>query len=150
MNEVLLDNKAGETHIRTTAKAITYRVLHMIELFILAQLFGSGAQMAGLLVVVVIALGTILYYIYDRVWILIPWKRELTSGKDKRTRSLIKSIGYRVLIFFVAIVVFMIVLQFPFLKAVAMSASDIFSAIIIYYIVERLYNPITWGRKAIS
>lgn len=144
------DNKIGETHTRTTAKTITYRIAHMVFLFILAHLFGSGTMGASILVVVVLFLGSLLYYLYDRVWLLFPWHREIETGKDDHIRSIVKSIGYRVLIFFVAIVVFMIVLNFPLSRAIAMAASDVFSAIVIYYVIERVYDFIDWGRKKVE
>lgn len=83
---------------------------------------------------------------HDRVWVLIPWGRK-SDGKDDWIRSFSKTIAYRIFIFIVATFVTMLVMDFSFLRAASLAASDFISAMVLYYIIERLFNPITWGRK---
>lgn len=68
-------NKPSETHTRSVVKAIIYRVIIIISIFVIAyattRRLADTASITGLTAIS----GTIIYYIYERVWSRIKWGR---------------------------------------------------------------------------
>lgn len=73
--KTMLQSKPTETHARSIAKAIIYRVLIIISVFIITyattRRLADTASITGLTAIS----GTIIYYLYERVWSRIKWGR---------------------------------------------------------------------------
>jgi sulfate adenylyltransferase large subunit len=66
---------AAETHARSVAKAISWRATGSLDTFIIAALVTGSSTLASGVALAEILTKTILYYVHERVWALIPWGR---------------------------------------------------------------------------
>jgi uncharacterized membrane protein len=75
-NKKLLHSKPSETHARSLVKAIVYRIIIIISIFIITyattRRIADAASITGLTAIS----GTIIYYLYERVWSRINWGRK--------------------------------------------------------------------------
>ena len=136
--------KDTETLARTGFKAVTYRILHIITIFFLSLIFTGSVALSSLFAGTVLILGLSIYYIYDRVWLLVPWQRN--TGDDSRKRSMVKTIVYRVLTFSLAFLGTRAILNFSNAEALVFFITDQLIVMVIYFIVERIYNSIQKGK----
>lgn len=71
-----LKKRHAESSGRSIVKAITYRVLIVVSIFIIVYLttgkLASALEITGLTAIS----GTIIYYLHERVWSLIRWGRK--------------------------------------------------------------------------
>jgi len=65
--------RARETHLRSAAKAFTWRIIGSLAAFLLALALTGSFRFAGLLAAIDIVVHTILYYWHERVWSKIAW-----------------------------------------------------------------------------
>jgi uncharacterized membrane protein len=136
-----------ETHARTVVKAIIYRILSVISVITLSLLFGANQQTAGIMGLVVVVVGTTIYYIHDRIWLKFSWLVANESGKDFILRSLIKTIIYRTITTLVGIAIARIVLTDSMTTAIEFTIAQAFVNALLFYIVERVSNLISWGKS---
>lgn len=65
-----------ETPTRSIVKAITYRVLIVISIFVTTYItthnLASAVQVTGIAAII----GTIIYYFHERAWSLVKWGRK--------------------------------------------------------------------------
>ena len=134
-----------ETRKRTIVKAIVYRILSVVAIVILSLLFGASTQSAGLMGLVVVVVGTTIYYIHDRLWLLTGWARDFT-GVDNIKRSIIKTIVYRILVMIAGFITVKIVLGSTNSDAVAFTIAQAIINLMFFYILERIFNLISWGK----
>ena len=73
---------SGENHLRTIIKTICYRVVSILTAIFLTIFLGGNLLQAITMGSIVLIVGTLHYYIYDRLWLLISWERD-TNGKDR-------------------------------------------------------------------
>ena len=66
---------AAETHARSVAKAMSWRATGSLDTFIIAALVTGSSTLAGGVALAEVLTKTILYYVHERVWALIPWGR---------------------------------------------------------------------------
>lgn len=138
-----------ETHVRTVLKAIVYRILSVISIIILSLLFGASQQTAGIMGLVVVVVGTTIYYIHDRIWVKFSWLISKDEGKDLISRSLIKTIIYRTITTLVGIIIARIVLTDSTGTAIEFAVSQAIVNALLFYLVERVANLIPWGRQVV-
>lgn len=141
--------KVIESKLRTVSKTAVYRVLCTIGVALLALAIGATGAQAGTLALVAFFAGIILYYIHDRVWNRIDWRRD-RDGKESVARSIVKTIVYRILVIFVVIITAKLVLTDDTSTAVAFGIGQFVINLILYYIVERVANRIQKGRVAVE
>jgi len=65
--------RARETHVRSAAKALTWRIIGSFAAFLVALALTGNYSFAGLLAAVDIVVHTILYYWHERMWSKIAW-----------------------------------------------------------------------------
>lgn len=76
-----------EHNLRSIVKTITYRTLIVIETFIVSYLLTGKLGASTAITFFVNLVGTIIYYVHERVWNLIHWGRNhQASVKAKRMR----------------------------------------------------------------
>jgi uncharacterized membrane protein len=141
---MLEEIKYTESHLRTVAKLVAYRVIVIVSMMLLVLAFGGSEAQAGAVGLAVLIAGSIVYYLHDRVWMLFPWARS-ADANDAKKRSVVKTISYRLIIMVVAFVTFKIVgldNQQSVGLALAQAAVNMF----FYYAVERVFNRISWGK----
>ena len=65
--------KYSEDRKRSITKAVIYRVIGVVGTAVIVFLFTRKVEMSLGIAVADFVCGVILYYIYDRVWNIIPW-----------------------------------------------------------------------------
>lgn len=135
-----------EIHLRTIAKAIIYRILSVIAIMLISvYAMGSSWSEASQVGAIVIILGTTIYYIHDRLWILTSWSRN-AMGEDSHWRSIFKTIIYRSLTMVAAFLVATFVLKASSGSATGFAVAQAVTNMTLFYIVERIFNKVKWGR----
>ena len=64
-----------ETHPRSIAKSVSYRVLSIIADYSAAYLFTRNLALSAGIVLVVDFYSTVLYYFHERIWAHVEWGR---------------------------------------------------------------------------
>jgi len=134
-----------ETHTRTTTKTLVYRILSMLIAGILTWAYGGTVTQALQFGTASLLMGLALFYVYDRVWIRIPWNRNAT-GSDSRVRTLVKSIIYRTIAWLVVIATARVMWADTNLVAVAMATTQFVLNLACYFVTERAWNLVSWGK----
>ena len=133
-----------ETHRRTLTKTVLYRLLSVIAIFVLSLAFGASGSTAGVLGLGAVVFGTLAYYVHDRVWLRFAW---LTHGdQETKSRSLIKSVTYRIVVLFIAFGLAKVFLTASTETALLFTVIQMVINFALYYLVERVFNFISWGK----
>jgi len=134
-----------ETHARTVVKAAIYRVLSVIAIMSLTLLFGGSLASAGKVGLAVIVFGTAVYYIHERLWVRAGWGRNI-EGFDYVKRSVVKTIIYRGLTMVIAFLIAKAFITGSNTNAAAFSIAQALTNMCLFFIVERVFNKIAWGK----
>lgn len=135
-----------EKHSRTLVKTILYRILCTIAIYFIALALSADSASSGKLALVALVLGTLIYYIHDRVWNKISWNRDLFNGKESNLRSLIKTLVYRIITFVIGVISARILITDSNSVALSFAIGQFFANMIIYFLIERISNYINRGR----
>ena len=135
----------SERHIKTGLKAIVYRICSILAAVAIALIFGAGVEQAASLGAAVLITGSVVYYLHDRVWLLTPWGRD-NNGIDNNSRTIIKMIVYRILIYFVSILTVQFTLQQSAEQAAVTSFVILIVNSLLYFAVEKFFGRIEWGK----
>lgn len=69
-------SKPLETHARSIVKAVVYRIIIVLSIFIITfyttKRLADAASITGITAIT----GTVIYYLYERVWARITWGRK--------------------------------------------------------------------------
>jgi uncharacterized membrane protein len=134
-----------ETHTRTTLKAAIYRVLSVSMAISLTIVYGATLEQALTFGLVALLVGMLWFYLYDRVWLFVPWHRD-EEGKDTKTRSAVKAVLYRLVVILMTAATARAIFTDSNFTAMLMAGSQFVSNILIYFVLERVWNKITWGK----
>lgn len=134
-----------DTNLRTFVKTFSYRICSILTILILSVLLNYGAGFGLKFVIITMTIGFALFFIHERVWNRFNLYKE--GLNDTKTRSLIKTVSWRVISFIALFIIGM---------ALGLSSSDAawwtivnnISFIVVHYLHERLWNRITWGKTA--
>jgi uncharacterized membrane protein len=134
-----------ETHGRTVLKTIVYRILCTIAIFLISLALGAGTAASGTMALTIVVVGTILYYLHDRIWNRFNWSRD-ESGTESTKRSLVKTIVYRLITVVVAVILARLIMTDSNQTAVEFAIAQAVVNFILYYLVERVFNRLKIGR----
>lgn len=134
-----------DTNLRTFVKTFSYRICSILTILILSVLLNYGAGFGLKFVIITMTIGFALFFIHERVWNRFNLYKE--GLNDTKTRSLIKTVSWRVISFIALFIIGM---------ALGLSSSDAawwtivnnISFIIVHYLHERVWNRISWGKTA--
>lgn len=140
-----MSNTVTETHVRTIAKLSIYKIISMVVSYFLSLAFGANPMQALTMSFIALTVGSLHYYLYDRLCLLVAWGRD-ADGNDTNLRSIVKTIVYRITV----IIVMMIMARMVFLdsnwQAFLMSCIKFVTHAITYFTLERVFNRIQWGK----
>lgn len=135
----------NETHLRTTTKSVVYRFLSVLLAVTLTLAFGGTIEQALKFGVASLLTGIAVYYVYDRIWVKINWLRD-TQGKDAKFRSTVKSVLYRIVAWSIVVVFARAIWAPNDLTAAMMATTQFVLNLAVYFISERIWNMISWGK----
>jgi len=137
------------TKKRSLIKSFTWRILGSIDTFVLSLIIINyfsdkySYDLALYIASFEIITKTILYYVHERVWNIFKIGR--LKEKVKRARSFYKAVTWRIIAsldtFFLS---YIITGRFDWATSIAIF--EIITKAIIYYLHERAWNRVKWGR----
>jgi uncharacterized membrane protein len=102
-----------------------------------------------MVVLAVIFIGSTVYYIHERLWLLSFWKRS-DHAEDRTSRSIVKTITYRAIIMVVAFISFKLILGQDDTSTLEMTIAQAVINMGWFYIIERIFNRISWGKVPVA
>jgi len=143
--------KFEETHLRSIAKVVSWRVLitvsHMVNALIVTGSLLMGLKIAGMALVI----NSTLFWIHERLWNYFQWNRrkdERLEFREGQTRSISKIVTWRVLITVSNFII-------PFIITGSWGSAALFAGMatvvnmILFWSHERLWNWVRWGRRSV-
>lgn len=133
-----------ETQARTLTKLAVYRGIIVFTTFAISLLFDATFNEAVISALMSLPLGSLSYYFHERSWLFFSWFRSV--GVDSKFRSLMKTITYRIftggLIFLTSRIIFIE----GNADAAGYTLVMMINGLIIFYVIERIFNKIEWGK----
>jgi uncharacterized membrane protein len=139
-------NLTRDTHSKTLVKTICYRLISVLITVVLTLVLGGNLAQALAMGTIVMSIAIMHYYIYDRLWLYIDWQRS-SSGNDSQTRTLVKSVIYRITALLVTAAIARMVFADTNLIAMLLASIKFVVNLAAYYMVERVFNAWHWGRE---
>jgi uncharacterized membrane protein len=136
---------ASETHLRTTAKVVVYRSISLTTTILLTIAYGATITQAMAFGVYALLSGLAMLYVYDRIWLLIGWNRD-SRGEDTNKRSIVKAILYRCIVMLMVMAGSLVIFTSSSWTAFLMATSQFVLNITTFYVCERVWNKIKWGK----
>ena len=129
----------ADSHGRALVKAITYRALGTLDTFVWSLLITGHASWATAIASTEIVTKIALFYLHERVWRLVKW------APNAHLRSLIKAVSWR---FFGSLDTFVLSMIFTgnAKYAVSIATAEAFTKIALFYVHERVWRLVKWGR----
>ena len=139
-----------ETKIRTILKTISYRVINtVVTLLVTLIVFNKETSIAGSMALVQLIVGSLVYFIYDRIWTSVRWNVEKSEDVilyESKFRSFLKTIGYRLIVLILGMLTARAIMTSDNIIAIYWSLMSNFISLIIYYLHERCWNLIKKGK----
>lgn len=133
-----------DSHARSVIKGITWRITGTIDTMIMAFIVTGELHNAIKIGLTEIFTKILLFYLHERLWNIIPFGRIDGVGPTP-ARSLVKGISWRVVGTMDTIFISYLITGHS-LKAFRIGGFEVFSKIALYYIHERIWGKIKWGR----
>lgn len=140
-----MSSRVTEKQTRTLAKLIAYRVFSFVTSILLTLAFGGTHIQAAMMAFSGLAIGSVHYYLYERLWLLIKWQRD-TNGVDSRRRSITKAVIYRITVLFVMMAMARVIFISDNVTAFLLALTKFTLNAIAYFILERMFNKFEWGK----
>jgi len=132
-----------DTNTRSLVKGISWRVIGTFDTFVIAYFFFGKVSVALPIALTEIATKIILYFLHERLWNQISFLRD--SNPLSNFRSIIKGISWRAFGSIDTIFISWIISGNP-LGALKVGTSEVFTKIFLFYLHERVWRLIKWGR----
>lgn len=140
-----MSNQVTETHLRSIIKMAVYKIISMTVSYFLSLAFGANPMQALAMSFVALTVGSVHYYVYERLSLFVPWGRT-PEGNDTTKRSIAKSIIYRITVVFVTAAFARVIFTDSNLIAFAMASIKFVTHALTYFTLERVFNRISWGK----
>ena len=131
--------KGADSHGRSLAKGVTWRVIGTADTFIWSLLITHQPVAAGAIASLETFTKIALFYAHERLWRLFPW------APNARTRSLMKAVSWRVVGSLDTFILSLIVTGNG-RYAVSIASVEALTKIALYYGHERIWRRVKWGR----
>jgi uncharacterized membrane protein len=133
-----------DSHLRSVTKGITWRITATMDTILLAFIVTGHFTVALKIGMVEVLTKIGLYYLHERMWNVIPFGRIHGVGPT-HARSLVKGISWR---FFgtVDTIVISFFITGMWISAFAIGGFELITKVVIYYVHERVWGRIKWGR----
>ncbi len=128
-----------DSHARALAKAVTWRAIGTADTFLWSWLVTGHPVAAGTIASLETLTKIALYYVHERVW------RLLRFSPNARWRSLVKSISWR-LVGSTDTFILSLLVTGNAKYAVSIASIEALTKIALYYIHERVWRRVAWGR----
>jgi len=141
---------AEDSHIRSLVKGVSWRFFGTIDTIILALIFTGSLQKALSIGFIEFITKILLYYLHERAWTRISYGVAVRGSNDvyeMSRRSIAKGASWRVVATFDTTLISLLVTRNP-LQTLHISFTEIFTKIFLFWLHERVWLRIPWGRIA--
>ncbi len=143
-----------ENHSRSFIKGITWRAVGTMDTIFLSWLFTGDIDTALRIGGIEIFTKIVLYYIHERVWLMIGFGRFNVDDdfghrirKDRHYRSVVKGVSWRLFgTIDTTIIAFFVTGDYT--KAFSIGFTEIFTKIVLYWLHERVWQRIKTGASS--
>lgn len=133
-----------DTNKRVSLKSLSFTTFTALGYFLLTLAFGGTVQEGLTYVGLIFTIALGLYLIYDKMWTYSEW---LKSGAwDWKTRSLVKTVLWRVIAITAVVIVTKFVLGWSTEATIAFTIVSQIMSFTVHYIHERVWNLISWDK----
>lgn len=134
---------------RSFIKGLTWRVIATSDTIFLSWIFTGSIKAAISIGLLELATKTVLYYIHERLWVHIvrAWRKRGSKKIMKKT-SVGKALTWR---FFASLDTTFLawLVTGNIVAAVSIGGVEVFTKLFFYYVHERAWSKVPWGRKII-
>jgi uncharacterized membrane protein len=144
-----------ESKKRSFIKGVTWRAIGTLDTIFLSWLITGDLSKALRIGGFEVFTKTILYFIHERVWLFIGKKRH----QDSHFTSFAKAVSWRVVGTLDTILIAFVVIKFtgghedlkvPALyQASTIGLAELFTKILLFYLHERAWNRVSFGKKKV-
>jgi uncharacterized membrane protein len=127
------------SHYRALAKAVSWRIIGTLDTFLWSLLITRQPFSAGSIASLETVTKVALFYVHERVWRLFPW------GADSHLRSFVKAVSWR-LVGSLDTFMLSLLVTGKLKYAVSIASAEAVTKIILYYLHERAWRLVAWGR----
>jgi len=135
---------AREAHLRSFAKAVSWRLVGSTDTFILSFLVTGNATWAVTIASVEALTKIALYYLHERAWRLIRWGRQ---DATHHARAVAKGASWRALATLDTFTLSWIITG-HLGKAGTIASFETVTKIALFYVHEQIWARVPWGRAA--
>lgn len=142
-----------DTNTRSLVKGITWRIIGTIDTITLSFLITGDISKALKIGGFEVFTKTILFFFHERIWLAIGKRRK----QDSRFTSFAKAVSWRMVGTIDTIMISFIIIQFTgsheelkvpaIFQASTIGLAELFTKILLFYLHERVWNRIEYGRK---
>lgn len=133
-----------DSHLRSVTKGVTWRITATMDTILLAYIVTGTFSTAVKIGLVEVMTKIALYYCHERMWNVIPFGRIHGVGPT-HARSLVKGISWRCFGTMDTIIISYFVTG-VWVNAFAIGGFELITKVLIYYVHERVWGRIKWGR----
>ncbi|OFX35212.1 MAG: hypothetical protein A2X08_06610 [Bacteroidetes bacterium GWA2_32_17] len=133
-----------DTKLRSITKGVSWRIFGSIDTFLLSWLIFQNPKHAGSIALLELCTKVLLYFLHERFWNIIKIGRH-ENGTVEHWRSLLKGITWRLIGSIDSTILSWLVTD-KLIGAFKLGFSEIITKIILFYLHERLWVLIKWGR----
>jgi uncharacterized membrane protein len=126
-------------HGRALAKGVSWRIIGTLDTFLWSLLITRQPFSAGSIASLEIVTKIVLFYGHERAWRLILW------APDSHLRSLLKAVSWR-LVGSLDTFILSLLVTGSAKYAVSIATAEALTKIILYYLHERAWRLVAWGR----
>lgn len=137
MNALAL--RTPDSHGRSLAKAVSWRAVGTVDTFLWSWLITREPASAGAIASLETFTKIALFYLHERGWRLLPW------APNARMRSLAKAVSWRLLGSLDTFLLSLLITGSG-RYAVSIASGEALTKIALYYLHERLWRRVAWGR----
>jgi uncharacterized membrane protein len=120
-------------------KAITWRILGTLDTFFWSLVVTGHPIAAGAIASLETFTKIVLYYLHERLWRLFPW------APNARWRSLLKAVSWR-MVGSTDTFLLSLLITGSARYAISIASIEALTKIVLYYLHERGWRAIAWGR----
>ena len=132
-----------DTLNRTFAKTASYRITTFILTFVLTYFISGVVTISLLTAILSLTLGALTFIIHERLWTRVKWGN--LGGIDRKIRSAVKTVTYRLWSLFAVFVVGLLI-GLKSGDALLLTVALNIMYLSTHYINERIWNRISWGK----
>jgi uncharacterized membrane protein len=128
-----------ESHGRSLAKAVTWRMVGTADTFLWGWLITGETTAAGAIAMIEVVTKIVFYYLHERLWRILRW------APNARLRSLVKAVSWRFVGGLDTFALSLLVTGSAH-YAVSIASVEALTKIGLYYLHERAWRRVPWGR----